>query len=30
VFDLWEGKEYTVGADDEYLVVEGYGFVVMA
>jgi amylosucrase len=29
VTDLWEGKEYAVGGDDEYLVVEGYGFVVM-
>lgn len=29
VHDLWEGKEYVVGGDDEYLVVEGYGFVVL-
>jgi amylosucrase len=27
--DHWQGKDYTVGRDDEYLVVEPYGFLVM-
>jgi amylosucrase len=28
LYDHWQGKEYTVGRDDEYLVVEAYGFYV--
>ena len=29
LYDHWEGKEYIVGRDDEYLVVEPYGFLIM-
>jgi hypothetical protein len=26
--ELWEGKEYAVGADDEYLVIQPFRFLV--
>ncbi len=29
LYDYWQGKEYLVGRDDEYLVVEPYGFLIM-
>jgi amylosucrase len=29
LYDHWSGKEFTVGRDDEYLIVEPYGFYVM-
>ena len=29
VYEHWQGKEYTVGADHEYLIMEPYGFCIM-